>query len=114
LHSLRRNLTSGVLSPSRVPLFAPARRRALATLVYDLGLRSKGGGGVVVVVECLQFAVFSLLTHMCFGRRLHARRVGEIEVMQRELFASSASWCSAGGGRRCSPSGGGRRSCFCH
>lgn len=86
--SLRRNLTSGILSPSRVPLFSPARRRALEALVSDLGRRSKDGGGVVLVVECLQFAVFSLLTHMCFGRRLHARRVLEIETVQRELFAS--------------------------
>jgi cytochrome P450 len=87
--SLRRNLTSGILCQSRVPLFAPARRRALATLVSDLGRRSKdAGGGVVVVVECLQFAVFSLLTHMCFGRRLHRRRVADIEAVQRELFAS--------------------------
>jgi hypothetical protein len=34
--------------------------------------RSKDGGGV----ECLQFDVFSLLTHMCFSQRLHGRRVG--------------------------------------
>ncbi|CAL5014237.1 unnamed protein product [Urochloa decumbens] len=86
--SLRRNLTAGVLSPWRAPLFAPARLRAVAALVNDLGLRSEEGGGEVHVVECLQRAMFSLLTHMCFGRRLSGCRVGEIEAVQRELFAS--------------------------
>ncbi|RLM74956.1 cytochrome P450 89A2-like [Panicum miliaceum] len=90
--SLRRNLTSGILNPSRVQLFAPARRWALAALVSDLGRRSKEGGGEVAVVECFQLSMFSLLTYMCFGRRLHGRRVGEIEAVQRELFASYISF----------------------
>ncbi|RLM65788.1 plant UBX domain-containing protein 7 [Panicum miliaceum] len=90
--SLRRNLTSGILHPSRVPLFAPARRWTLAALVSDLGRRSKEDGGEVTVVECLQLAMFSLLTYMCFGRRLHGRRVSEIEAVQRELFASYISF----------------------
>ncbi|KAL6651599.1 hypothetical protein ACP70R_010524 [Stipagrostis hirtigluma subsp. patula] len=88
--SLRRNLASGVLSPSRVHAFAPARRWALELLTADLGRRSKGedGGGGVAVVESLQLAMFSLLTCMCFGQRLHAPRIKEIEAVQRELFAS--------------------------
>ncbi|CAL5024815.1 unnamed protein product [Urochloa decumbens] len=87
--SLRRNLTTGVLNPSRIQLFAPARRRAVAALVSDLRRRSEeGGGGEVPVVECLQRAMFSLLACMCFGRSLRGRRVGEIEAVQRELFAS--------------------------
>ncbi|XP_039775350.1 cytochrome P450 89A2-like [Panicum virgatum] len=90
--SLRRNLTSGILHPSRVPLFAPARRWALAALVSDLGRRCKESGGEVAVVECLQLAMFSLLTYMCFGRSLHGRRVREIEAVQRELFASYISF----------------------
>ncbi|PUZ49446.1 hypothetical protein GQ55_7G326300 [Panicum hallii var. hallii] len=90
--SLRRNLTSGILHPSRVPLFAPARRWTLAALVSDLGHRSKEDGGEVAVVECLQLAMFSLLTYMCFGRRLHGCRVREIEAVQRELFASYISF----------------------
>ncbi|KAM0873669.1 hypothetical protein ACQ4PT_037922 [Festuca glaucescens] len=40
------------------------------------------------VVECLQFAMFSLLTYMCFGRRLPAGRVRAIEEVQRDLFSS--------------------------
>ncbi|KAL6844163.1 hypothetical protein ACP4OV_025836 [Aristida adscensionis] len=88
--SLRRNLTAGVLSPLRVHAFAPARRRAMALLAADLARRSKedAGGGAVAVVESLQLAMFSLLTFMCFGRRLRRRRVREIEAVQRELFAS--------------------------
>ncbi|CAN6269705.1 unnamed protein product [Urochloa humidicola] len=86
--SLRRNLTAGILNPSRVQLFAPARRRAVTALVSDLGRRSEEGGGEVPVVECLQSAMFSLLACMCFGRSLRDRRIGEIEAVQRELFAS--------------------------
>ncbi|KAM0828583.1 hypothetical protein ACQ4PT_067450 [Festuca glaucescens] len=88
--SLRRNLASGVLHPNRVACtFAPARRWALALLAADLDAESaRSEGGVVTVVECLQFAMFSLLTYMCFGRRLPAGRVRAIEAVQRELFSS--------------------------
>ncbi|KAK1686401.1 hypothetical protein QYE76_047330 [Lolium multiflorum] len=88
--SLRRNLVSGVLHPSRVArIFAPARRWALSLLASDLDAESaRSEGGVVTVVECLQFAMFSLLTYMCFGRRLPAGRVRAIEAVQRELFSS--------------------------
>jgi cytochrome P450 len=88
--SLRRNLASGVLHPHRVArTFAPARRWALSLLASDLEAESsRSEGGVVTVVECLQFAMFSLLTYMCFGRRLPAGRVRAIEAVQRELFSS--------------------------
>ncbi|XP_045089370.1 cytochrome P450 89A2-like [Aegilops tauschii subsp. strangulata] len=88
--SLRRNLTSGVLHPARVAgLFAPARRWALAILASDLeDESSRSEGGVVTAVECLQFAMFSLLTYMCFGSKLPAGRVRQIEAVQRELFSS--------------------------
>uniref|UniRef100_A0ACD5YUY8 Uncharacterized protein n=1 Tax=Avena sativa TaxID=4498 RepID=A0ACD5YUY8_AVESA len=88
--SLRRNLTSGVLHPHRVSCtFAPARRWALALLASDLEAESsRSQGGVVTVVESLQFAMFSLLTYMCFGQRLPASSVRAIEAVQRELFSS--------------------------
>ncbi|CAM0902406.1 unnamed protein product [Alopecurus aequalis] len=86
--SLRRNLTSGILHPQRVArTFAPARRWALALLASDLE-SSRSANGEVTVVESLQFAMFSLLTYMCFGRRLPAGRVRAIEAVQRELFSS--------------------------
>ncbi|KAF8769225.1 hypothetical protein HU200_006729 [Digitaria exilis] len=90
--SLRRNLAAGVLSPSRVQRFAPARRRTMALLVSDIGRRSEEGGGEVDVLGCLQRAMFSLLTYMCFGQWLHGLHVGEIEAVQRELFASYISF----------------------
>uniref|UniRef100_A0ACD5WRD0 Uncharacterized protein n=1 Tax=Avena sativa TaxID=4498 RepID=A0ACD5WRD0_AVESA len=88
--SLRRNLTSGVLHPHRVAhVFAPARRWALALLASDLEAESsRNQGGEVTVVESLQFAMFSLLTYMCFGLRLPAGRLRAIEAVQRELFSS--------------------------
>ncbi|XP_047062514.1 cytochrome P450 89A2-like [Lolium rigidum] len=90
--SLRRNLVAGVLHPNRVACtFAPARRWALALLASDLDLEAESArseGGAVTVVESLQFAMFSLLTYMCFGRRLPAGRVRAIEAVQRELFSS--------------------------
>ncbi|XP_044970987.1 cytochrome P450 89A2-like [Hordeum vulgare subsp. vulgare] len=88
--SLRRNLTSGVLHPARVArLYAPARRWALALLASGLeNESSRSECGVVTVVECLQFAMSSLLTYMCFGSRLPAGRVRQIEAVQRELFSS--------------------------
>lgn len=93
--SLRRNLTSGVLGHgSRAPLYAPARRWALHLLTSDLAAASGNTGGAVAVavVDCLQFAMFSLLTYMCFGKRLDRRGVREIEAVQRELFSSYISF----------------------
>ncbi|KAF0920187.1 hypothetical protein E2562_033740 [Oryza meyeriana var. granulata] len=92
--SLRRNLTSGLLHPSRVPLYAPARRWAISLLMDELASSpgNKGSAAGVSVVDCLQFAMFSLLTYMCFGKRLERRRVREIEAVQRELFSSYISF----------------------
>ncbi|KAJ1273412.1 hypothetical protein BS78_06G278300 [Paspalum vaginatum] len=76
---------------SRPPAIAPFRVLSSGqstALVSDLACRGKEDGGAVAVSECLQLAMFSLLTYMCFGQRLHGRHVREIEAVQRELFAS--------------------------
>uniref|UniRef100_A0A0D9V0N9 Ig-like domain-containing protein n=1 Tax=Leersia perrieri TaxID=77586 RepID=A0A0D9V0N9_9ORYZ len=90
--SLRRNLTSGLLNPSRVPLYASARRWAIDLLTSDLMSRGNNGTAGITVVDCLQFAMFSLLTCMCFGRRLDGHCLREIEAVQRELFSSYISF----------------------
>ncbi|KAL5643195.1 hypothetical protein ACJX0J_001472, partial [Zea mays] len=80
---------------SRPPAIAPFRvlnndQSTVSSAPYSSlwrSLRRNLTSGALPLVP-LFVAVFSLLSHMCFGRRSHGRRVGEIEAVQRELFAS--------------------------
>ncbi|CAL4984096.1 unnamed protein product [Urochloa decumbens] len=69
--ALRRNLTAGVLHPSRlVPLLAPLHRAAAAALVANLNSSLVTGAGVVAVVvvrDALYDAVFGVTARLCFG-----------------------------------------------
>ncbi|XP_017699608.2 cytochrome P450 89A2-like [Phoenix dactylifera] len=85
---LRRNLAAEILHPSRVKLFAPARRWVLDILVTNLKAKAETGDGVVVVMECFQYAMFCLLVFMCFGERLDEKAIRDIEAIQRLLLSS--------------------------
>ncbi|XP_017700359.2 cytochrome P450 89A2-like [Phoenix dactylifera] len=83
---LRRNLTSEILHPSRVKLFAPARRWVLQILVDKLRAQARTKDGAVVVMESFQYAMFCLLVLMCFGEKLDEKAIKEIEAIQRYLL----------------------------
>ncbi|KAG1359279.1 putative Cytochrome P450 89A2 [Cocos nucifera] len=83
---LRRNLTSEILHPSRVKLFASARRWALQILVDKLKAQAGTKDGVVMVMESFQYAMFCLLVFMCFGEKLDEKAIKEIEAIQRYLL----------------------------
>ncbi|XP_038970732.1 cytochrome P450 89A2-like [Phoenix dactylifera] len=85
---LRRNLAAEILHPSRVRLFAPARRWVLSILVTNLKAKAETGDGVVVVMEGFQYAMFCLLVFMCFGERLDEKAIRDIEAIQRLLLSS--------------------------
>ncbi|KAH0470214.1 hypothetical protein IEQ34_001772 [Dendrobium chrysotoxum] len=84
---LRRNLTSEILHPIKIHLFAPARRWVLGLLLNDLQTRSEQSPKrAVVAMESFQLAMFALLVLMCFGEKLDEKAIREIETAQRELL----------------------------
>ncbi|KAL6848409.1 hypothetical protein ACP4OV_021703 [Aristida adscensionis] len=86
---LRRNLAAEVLHPSRVALFAPARRWACDDLVSNLRERAGGGGGEAVTLRpLLRRAMFELLVYMCFGARLSQEQLDEVEELQHRVLLS--------------------------
>ncbi|KAL0927725.1 hypothetical protein M5K25_001928 [Dendrobium thyrsiflorum] len=88
---LRRNLTSEILHPVKIHLFAPARRWVLGLLLNDLRTRSEQSPKrAVVAMESFQLAMFALLVFMCFGEKLGEKAIREIETAEREplLYAS--------------------------
>ncbi|KAK2974158.1 hypothetical protein RJ640_021449 [Escallonia rubra] len=81
---LRRNLTSGILHPSRVKSYSQGRRWTLHVLVHRL-LRSDEP---VRVMDHFQYAIFCLLVLMCFGDKLDDKQIQQIESVQRRLMLS--------------------------
>ncbi|PSS04608.1 Cytochrome P450 89A2 like [Actinidia chinensis var. chinensis] len=92
--TLRRNLTSEILHPSRVKSYSGARRWVLGILIHRLVVDSTsaqvgvGVGAGVRVVDHFQYAMFCLLVLMCFGDRLQEKQIKEIETVQRQMLLS--------------------------
>lgn len=82
----RRNLTSGVLHPSRFKSYSRSRNWVLATLVNRLNSLSQDSEPVLQVVDHFQYAMFSLFTLMCFGEKLEEKQLKNIEHVQRRLL----------------------------
>ncbi|KAJ6845117.1 cytochrome P450 89A2-like isoform X1 [Iris pallida] len=82
---LRRNLTSEILHPSRVRLYAHGRRWVLGVLLHHLAQQSETSG-VAVAVDSFQFAMFGLLILMCFGEKLDEKDIKAIETANRKLL----------------------------
>ncbi|XP_056167960.1 cytochrome P450 89A2-like [Syzygium oleosum] len=78
---LRRKLTAEILHPSRLRSYSRARAWVLDILVGELKSQP---GGVVLVVNHFQYAMFCLLVLMCFGDRLEEKQIKQIEEAQRK------------------------------
>jgi cytochrome P450 family 89 subfamily A len=83
--ALRRNLTAEILHPSRVRMYAPARKWMFSILIDQLNAQMKRDGSVAAM-ENFQFAMFCLLVLMCFGERFDEVKIRQIEEVQRELM----------------------------
>ncbi|PKA60687.1 Cytochrome P450 89A2 [Apostasia shenzhenica] len=83
---LRGNLFR-VLHPSRLHLFAPARRCALLFLLRKLQSQSPDGSGIILPKESFRRALFNLHISMCFGEKLKEREIREIESLQLFLLS---------------------------
>ncbi|XBH62506.1 hypothetical protein VPH35_116719 [Triticum aestivum] len=88
---VRRNLAAEALHPSRVALYAPARRRARDSLVRDL-LRARGAGDDVAVRPAFRRAMFELLVYMSLGARLGTETLEEVQELQLRILRSITSF----------------------
>lgn len=83
--TLRRNLTSQLLHPSQLKEYSHARKWALGILLNRL---SSASDSAVKVVDHIQFAMFCLLVHLCFGVDLEESKIRDIEDVQKEVLVS--------------------------
>lgn len=83
--SLRRNLMSEILHPSRIRTYSRARRWVLEILLDKV---KSEPGTAVRVMDHFQYAMFCLLVLMCFGDRLGEETIREIEKVQRAMLLS--------------------------
>ncbi|GAU19428.1 hypothetical protein TSUD_76720 [Trifolium subterraneum] len=83
--TLRRNLASEMLHPSRAKSFSEIRKWVLHTLINRLKLSSESTSSIKVV-DHFQYAMFCLLVFMCFGEKVDDNKIGDIERVQRALL----------------------------
>ncbi|KAK9010868.1 hypothetical protein V6N11_043735 [Hibiscus sabdariffa] len=82
---LRRNITTQILSLSRIRSYSHARKWVLNILKNRLAVESGIDGEPVRLVDHLRYAMFCLSAIMCFGDKLDEDRIREIDGLEREL-----------------------------
>ncbi|XP_065854684.1 cytochrome P450 89A2-like [Euphorbia lathyris] len=86
---LRRNLTSGVLHPSRVKSYAHLRKSVLQFLLKNIHSQAKSDHSVCLT-DHFHYAMFSLLAFPCFSDSLDENQIKQIEKAQQlMLFTNS-------------------------
>uniref|UniRef100_A0A0E0KMD0 Cytochrome P450 n=1 Tax=Oryza punctata TaxID=4537 RepID=A0A0E0KMD0_ORYPU len=81
---LRRNLTGGILHPSRASLLAPLQQKAVEALVADIAARG-GGDGEVFVRDVVRDALFPVAARFCFGEDVGERDVRDLQRVLQEF-----------------------------
>ncbi|XP_050880008.1 cytochrome P450 89A2-like [Lathyrus oleraceus] len=84
--TLRRNLASKMLHPSKIKSFSEIRNWVLYILIHRLKTASESES--FTVVPHFRYAMFCLLVFMCFGERVNAEKISEIESEERALLLS--------------------------
>ncbi|CAK8530376.1 unnamed protein product [Lathyrus sativus] len=84
--TLRRNLASEMLHPSKIKSFSEIRNWVLDILVNHLKTASESES--FPVVPHFRYAMFCLLVFMCFGERVNDEKISEIENEERALLLS--------------------------
>ncbi|XVE90376.1 hypothetical protein DITRI_Ditri20bG0072700 [Diplodiscus trichospermus] len=82
---LRKNLSYEILSPPRVRSYAHARKWVLTMLKEQL-INAQSSGKPLLVGDHFKYAVFCLLSLMCFGDKLDEKQIKRIEGVQRDLL----------------------------
>ncbi|GAU24046.1 hypothetical protein TSUD_388390 [Trifolium subterraneum] len=85
--TLRRNLASEMLHPSKLKSFSEIRNWVLETLINRLKSASESDDSVTVVSH-FHYAMFCLLVFMCFGERVNDEILSDILRVQRNHLLS--------------------------
>ncbi|XWS65004.1 hypothetical protein CRYUN_Cryun05aG0053500 [Craigia yunnanensis] len=88
---LRKNLSFEILNPSRVRSYSHARKWVL-TILKERLIKSQSSGEPIRVVDHFKYAVFCLLSRMCFGDKLDEKQIRRIEDVQRDLLLNLPSF----------------------
>ncbi|PNX89838.1 cytochrome p450 89a2-like protein, partial [Trifolium pratense] len=87
--TLRRNLASEMLHPSKIKSFSEVRKWVLDTLINRLKSASESEyADSVTVIPHLKYCMFCLLVFMCFGERVNHEKINEIDRVQRSFMLS--------------------------
>ncbi|KAG0469618.1 hypothetical protein HPP92_016318 [Vanilla planifolia] len=84
--SLRRNLVSQLVSPSRLPSFSWIRHWAVSLLLSRLREASGGGAAAVEIMPHLRLTICSILACICFGVKVAEEKIKEIEEVLKEIM----------------------------
>nr|ABC59091.1 cytochrome P450 monooxygenase CYP89A28 [Medicago truncatula] len=85
--TLRRNLASEMLHPSKLKSFSEIRKWVLRTLINRLKTASESElTDSIKVMPHFKYAMFSLLVFMCFGERVNDEKISDIERVQRKIM----------------------------
>ncbi|KAK8682016.1 hypothetical protein V6N13_054413 [Hibiscus sabdariffa] len=91
---LRRNITTQILSLSRIESYSPACKWVSNILKNRLAVESGIGGEPVRLVDHFRYAMFCLSATMCFGDKLDEDRIREIDGLERELQSFGDFQCT--------------------
>ncbi|KAL2628812.1 hypothetical protein R1flu_013498 [Riccia fluitans] len=83
---IRKNLVTHVLSTSKVASFLPFREEELTTLIQRVKDQAAKNDNVVSVLSHCRYTVFSILLHVCFGKRFDEATVKELDEILKSLL----------------------------
>ncbi|KAK1262621.1 Cytochrome P450 89A9 [Acorus gramineus] len=89
--TLRRNLTTGILHPTRIRSYAHCREEVCELLLERLTLEGEEGGGVCVPMRGFQSAMLRLLLLMSFGEEVGEDVYVKMDALHHRMLSISNS-----------------------
>jgi hypothetical protein len=87
--ALRCNLTAKILHPLAPRFIGPIQREATQALVADLSAQVRdANGGVLIVRDPINTAVFGLVARLCFGDGLNKRQMRAMELVIQDFIVA--------------------------
>ncbi|XP_071706665.1 cytochrome P450 89A2-like [Rutidosis leptorrhynchoides] len=87
----RRNLASEIMHPSRIKSYSWARKWVLHVLIDRLRDQKTKANQGIKVIDHFRYAVFCLLTLICFGDKFDESQINEIANVQRDMLLKVGS-----------------------
>lgn len=84
--TLRRNMVSELLTPSRMKDFSWIRDWAIERLIQRLEAEAGKNQGSVRVLTNVRFSIFSILLCMCFGKQLEEDIITNVDEVMKEIL----------------------------